>query len=182
MAKPPSPNVYMLLPDGASRDALRAGVLALQCVPVNLPQNATERHALLSRLTIVDRVFVFVDISTGTGSGINARTGGIDDVMNSMSLPLRARTVLTRLASGHVSQAERACFGTSATRPMLRTAGLRCKRRCRRDEVDYARPIGFHPPRAPECPKVRSKPAGPVMHARRPLHQKMCCLCAWLNQ
>lgn len=108
MAKPPSPNVYMLLPDGASRDALRAGVLALQCVPVNLPQNATERHALLSRLTIVDRVFVFVDISTGTGSGINARTGGVDDVMNSLPLPLRARTVLTRLASGHVSQAERA--------------------------------------------------------------------------
>lgn len=108
MAKPPAPQVYLHLPDGASRDALRAGVLALQCVPANLPQDDNERHALLNRLAVGERVFVFVDISTRTGSSINARTGGLDEVLDSVPLPLRARTVLTRLASGHVSQAERA--------------------------------------------------------------------------
>lgn len=107
MSKPPAPQVYLHLPDGASRDALRAGVLALQCVPANLPQDDKERHALLSRLAVDERVFVFVDISTRIGSSINARTGGLDEVFNGVPLPLRARTVLTRLASDHVSQAER---------------------------------------------------------------------------
>ncbi len=87
----------------AGRAALRAGLMAMHCVPKNLPLDRSGRHEMLQKLSARTDVFCVIDIS-------NPPAGGSDTfALLSRCLPkaLRARTLLTRLAAGHVSAADR---------------------------------------------------------------------------
>jgi hypothetical protein len=61
MAGPREPQVLLQLPDGAARDALRAGLTALRCMPINLPFEASERYGFLNRLVSCERVFLVMN-------------------------------------------------------------------------------------------------------------------------
>lgn len=104
MAKSPAPQVYLQLPDGPDRDALRAGLLALQCIPVNLPPPGAALTEQLERLAQDPRALVFLDVS----NALPRVTHRFDRLLKTWPQALRARTVLTRLAAGHVSPADRA--------------------------------------------------------------------------
>lgn len=103
MAKTPAPQVYLQLPDGPDRDALRAGLLALQCIPVNLPPPGAALTEQLERLALDPNALVFLDVS----NALPKVTHRFDRVLKFWPQALKARTVLTRLASGHVSPADR---------------------------------------------------------------------------
>lgn len=104
MAKTPAPQVYLQLPDGPDRDALRAGLLALQCIPVNLPPPGAALTEQLDRLVLDPHALVFLDVS----NDLPRITHRFDRILKTWPQALRARTVLTRLAAGHVSPADRA--------------------------------------------------------------------------
>lgn len=104
MPRPLSPLVLLHLPAVAGRATLRAGLMAMQCVPKNLPLDRAARHATLQQISARTDVFCVIDIS-------NPPTAGSDIfALLSRCLPkaLRARTLLTRLGAGHVSAADRA--------------------------------------------------------------------------
>lgn len=103
MSKPPAPQVYLQLPDGPDRDALRAGLLALQCIPVNLPPPGTALTEQLERLAQDPHALVFLDVS----NALPKVTHRFDRILKTWPQALRTRTVLTRLAAGHVSPADR---------------------------------------------------------------------------
>lgn len=103
MAKSPAPQVYLQLPDGPDRDALRAGLLALQCIPVNLPPPGAALTEQLERLALDPQALVFLDVS----NALPRVTHRFDRILKTWPQTLRARTVLTRLAAGHVSPADR---------------------------------------------------------------------------
>lgn len=103
MAKPPAPQVYLQLPDGTDRDALRAGLLALQCIPVNLPAPGPALNEQLQRLAGDPQAVVFLDVS----NALPKVTHRFDRILKTWPQALRGRTVLTRLAAGHVSPADR---------------------------------------------------------------------------
>ncbi|PKO64719.1 MAG: hypothetical protein CVU22_23190 [Betaproteobacteria bacterium HGW-Betaproteobacteria-16] len=96
--------VYLQLPDGPSRDALRAGLQAMQCIPVNMPPQGIEHAELLKRLAADKHAMVFLDVS----NALPKVTHRFDHVLKTWPQALRARTVLTRLSAGHVSPADRA--------------------------------------------------------------------------
>lgn len=108
MSRPREPQVLLQLPDGAARDALRAGLMALRCVPINLPFEAAERYAFLNRMVSCERVFLFIDISNISLPPADR----FDFVVSNLLQKLRERTILTRLAGGHVSEADRAWIKT----------------------------------------------------------------------
>lgn len=108
MSRPREPQVLLQLPDGAARDALRAGLMALRCVPINLPFEASERYAFLKRMVSCERVFLFIDISNISLPAADR----FDFVVSNLPQKLRERTILTRLAGGHVSEADRAWIKT----------------------------------------------------------------------
>jgi hypothetical protein len=108
MSRPKESQVLLLLPDGAARDTLRVGLMALRCVPTNLPTDATQRYAFLSRLAADERVFLFVDITNSASSSKD----GFGEMIDHFPRWLRSRTLLTRLANGHVSEADRAWVKT----------------------------------------------------------------------
>lgn len=97
------PQVLLHLPSTSGRDTLRAGLMALQCVPVNLPHDAPERYASLQRAASDERVFLFIDIS----NSMSTLSDRFDVLVRTLPLVLRPRTILTRLAAGHVSEADR---------------------------------------------------------------------------
>ncbi|NWF47199.1 hypothetical protein F3K02_18360 [Hydrogenophaga sp. D2P1] len=103
MAKTPAPQVYLQLPDGPDRDALRAGLLALQCIPVNLPPPGAALSEQLERLALDPHALVFLDVS----NALPRVTHRFDRILKTWPQALRARTLLTRLAAGHVSPADR---------------------------------------------------------------------------
>lgn len=104
MAKTTTPEVYLQLPDGAARDALRAGLLALQCIPVNLPASGPALAQQVARLAGEPHAVVFLDIANPLLS-VHHPFGRI---VSEWPPALRGRTILSRLAAGHVSQADRA--------------------------------------------------------------------------
>lgn len=108
MSRPPSPLVLLHLPAVAGRDALRAGLMAMQCVPENLPLDQPVRHARLQKISPPERVFCVIDISSSTGAG----SDHFGALLKSLPHELRARTLVTRLEAGHVSAAERAWVKT----------------------------------------------------------------------
>lgn len=103
MAKTPAPQVHLQLPDGPDRDALRAGLLALQCIPVNLPPPGAALTEQLEHLAQDPKAVVFLDIS----NALPRVTLRFDRILKTWPQALKARTVLTRLAAGHVSPADR---------------------------------------------------------------------------
>jgi hypothetical protein len=104
MPRTPSRDVYLQLPDGQDRDALRACLLAMQCTLVNLPAPGAARSAELQRMATQPDAVVFLDQS----NHLPIVTHRFDHILKTWPRALRARTVLTRLAAGHVSQADRA--------------------------------------------------------------------------
>lgn len=103
-----SANVYLHLPGSPDRDALRAGLLALQCVPINLAAQPQARQTQLTELCSDPRAWVFFDISTRPLHSTEPVGDGLDAALHNVAQALRPRTVLTRLRHGHVSAAERA--------------------------------------------------------------------------
>ncbi|MCU0955760.1 MAG: DEP domain-containing protein [Hydrogenophaga sp.] len=104
MTRSNTPQVYLQLPDGPDRDALRAGLQAMKCVPVNLPPPGAAYAELLQRLAMDTTAIVFLDVSNALPKVVNR----FDQLLKSWPQALRARTVLTRLAAGYVSSADRA--------------------------------------------------------------------------
>lgn len=104
MSKTPSLQVHLQLPDGPDRNALRAGLLALQCIPVNLAAAGAALTQQLQALALNPQAVVFFDVSNALPQ-ISHR---FDDCLQAWPQALRGRTVLTRLAAGHVSLADRA--------------------------------------------------------------------------
>lgn len=104
MAKTPAPQVYLHLPDGPDRDALRAGLLAMHCIPVNLPPTGAALTEQLDRLALDPHALVFFDVS----NDLPRVTHRFDRILKIWPQALRKRTLLTRLGAGHVSPADRA--------------------------------------------------------------------------
>jgi hypothetical protein len=104
MTKTSSLQVYLQLPDGPDRDALRVGLLALQCIPVNLATPGAALTEQLERLALDPQAVVFLDAS----NALPKVTHRFDHLLDTWPTALRARTVLTRLAAGHVNPVDRA--------------------------------------------------------------------------
>lgn len=103
MSRPADPEVFLHLPIGPGTDALRAGLMAMKCIPINLPLGAAERHAALARVAQTGRTFLLMDVS-------NQKPGSADSleaVCKELPASLRARTLLTRLVGGHASSDDR---------------------------------------------------------------------------
>ncbi len=97
------PEVFLDLPTAPGTDALRAGLMAMKCIPINLPLNAAERHAAVKRAAHSDKSFLLIDVS-------NREPGSTDSlaaVCRDLPVALRSRTLLTRLGGGHVSSDDR---------------------------------------------------------------------------
>lgn len=104
MSRPADPEVLLHLPAVPGTDALRAGLMALKCIPTNLPLSALERLAAFKRLSNSERTFLLIDVSNqkvGAADSLDAVCRGLPEM-------LRSRTLLTRLAGGHVSNDDRA--------------------------------------------------------------------------
>jgi hypothetical protein len=96
------------LPSGASRSALRAGLMALRVIPTALPNDRRGRDAVLHDLVNKPASAVFIDISQG-GTHTAPTLLQLDAVVPRHAC--RQRVFLTRLAGGpgmgHVSEADR---------------------------------------------------------------------------
>lgn len=97
-----------MLPNSAGSEALRAGLLAMGCAPVNLPPNGAALEAHLERLALEPQTLVFFDVS----NDLPRVTHRFNSILKTWPHALRARTVLTRLEAGHVSPADRAWVQT----------------------------------------------------------------------
>lgn len=103
MSRTTSQVVLLHLPALAGRDVLRSGLMAMHCVPENLPTDAAKRSARLQSLNSQTRVFCVLDISPVEVSG----SGEFLSIAMQMPQWLRAQTLLTRMADGHVSAADK---------------------------------------------------------------------------
>lgn len=103
MPRPAAPIVLLHLPTLAGRDVLRSGLMAMHCVPENMPTNMADRLARLASFAPESRVFCVLDVSIAQAAGSDE----FQSVANQIPLWLRARTLLTRMANGHVSAADR---------------------------------------------------------------------------
>lgn len=104
MASTPRISVLLDLPAGNSRSALRAGLMASNLPPTDMPADQRQRDAVLRGLAERDEAVVFVDISHRAGS----RRPGILELDAQIPKGVcRRRVFLTRLEGGNVSQADR---------------------------------------------------------------------------
>lgn len=103
MSRPLTPLVLLHLPAVAGRAALRAGLMAMLCVPKNLPLDRSGRYEMLQQISSRTDVFCVIDISNPAAVG----SDHFGSVFRCLPEALRARTLLTRLAAGHVSAADR---------------------------------------------------------------------------
>jgi hypothetical protein len=104
MSRSTEPEVFLHLPVAPGTDALRAGLMAMKCIPTNLPLLASERQDALERSAQSNRTFLLIDVS-------NQKPGSADSlevVCRDLPVSLRARTLLTRLAGGHAISDDRA--------------------------------------------------------------------------
>jgi hypothetical protein len=104
MSKPADPEVLLQLPPVPGTDALRAGLMAMKCIPTNLPLQASERQAALKRASHSYRTFLLIDVSNQKPGAADSLAAVCRDIPES----LRSRTLLTRLAGGHVISDDRA--------------------------------------------------------------------------
>jgi hypothetical protein len=104
MNKPSTPGVFLHLPEGPSRSTLRAGLMALGIPPADLPQDRQARQQWLQSLAQRESQVAFVDIST---SADRARPHLLELDALVPQGACRQRIFLTRLATGHVSPADR---------------------------------------------------------------------------
>ena len=104
MASIPATSVVLDLPQGTSRSALRAGLMASNIPPSDMPRDTQQRAALLRSLAEQRTTFVFLDISP-------LRQGEKPGLLDLDTLippgECRQRVFLTRLEGGHVSLADR---------------------------------------------------------------------------
>lgn len=104
MASTPKISVLLDLPLGASRSALRAGLMASNLPPADMPIDPRQRNALLRGLADQDDTIVIIDISH---PGDRRHLGLLDlDALIPTGV-CRRRVLLTRLGGGHVSAADR---------------------------------------------------------------------------
>lgn len=99
----PATQVCLQLPDGPSRDALRAGLMAMNVIPVNLPPPGPALTEALDRLASDPQALVWFDIS----NPLPRVQHRFDQLLRTWPQALRPRTTLCRLAAGHVSPADR---------------------------------------------------------------------------
>lgn len=97
-------SVLLDLPAGASRNALRAGLMASNIPPNDMPVDRLQRDAVLRALADREDTVVFLDISR-SASGKGARLLELDALIPKGTC--RRRVFLTRLEGGHVSVADR---------------------------------------------------------------------------
>ena len=104
MSRPADPEAYLHLPDCPDTDAVRAGLMAMKCIPSNLPLQAAQRQAALQQIAQGPASFLIIDVS-------NLRPQAAESLMavcNYLPMELRPQTLLTRLVGGHVCEEERA--------------------------------------------------------------------------
>lgn len=133
MAKTPAPEVYLQLPDGPDRDALRAGLLAMQCIPVNLPAPGALLAEQLESLALDPQALVFFDIS----NALPKVTHRFQRIHRTWPQALRMRTVLTRLSAGHVSLADRTWVQSLGFRDLLASFADRAPATSLRQALDW---------------------------------------------
>ena len=104
MSRLADPEVFLQLPAVPGTDALRAGLMAMKCIPTNLPLQAAERQAVLTLASHSNRTFLLIDVSNQKAGAADS----LDAVCRDLPEILRSRTLLTRLAGGHVSSDDRA--------------------------------------------------------------------------
>ena len=104
MASTPKISVLLDLPAGASRSALRAGLMASNLPPTDLPIDRHQRDTVLRGLADRDDTVVFIDISHSADSN---RPGILELDALVPKGPIRRRVFLTRLDGGYVSLADR---------------------------------------------------------------------------
>lgn len=104
MASTPKISVLLDLPAGASRSALRAGLMASNLPPTDLPIDQHQRDTVLRGLADRDEAVVFIDISHTASSN---RPGILELDALVPKGPIRRRVFLTRLEGGHISLADR---------------------------------------------------------------------------
>lgn len=103
MSRAPAPTALLNLPPVAGQSALRAGLMAMGVPPTVLAGAGPERARMLARFAQDPAMVAFFDISPGRSDTLS-----IADVESLLPAgPLRERAYLTRLASGHVSEADR---------------------------------------------------------------------------
>lgn len=103
MVKTAATSALLSLPPVAGQGALRAGLMAMSILPTVLPSERRERNRCLGRLAGDAPMVAFIDISPGRSDTLT-----MPEVM--AMLPderARSRVYLTRLAAGHVSEADR---------------------------------------------------------------------------
>ncbi len=98
-----APTALLALPPVAGHSALRAGLMAMSVPPTVLPRERRERERLLERLTGNPATVAFIDISPDRTDAL--KLGEVEALLPER--PMRARVHLTRLAGGHVSEADR---------------------------------------------------------------------------
>lgn len=103
MPHQPAPQICLQLPDGPDRDALRAGLMAMNVIPANLPPPGPALSAALDRLAQDPHALVWFDISNPLPRVLHR----FDRMLKTWPQALRARTTLTRLAGGHVGPSDR---------------------------------------------------------------------------
>lgn len=104
MASNPKISVLLDLPLGASRSALRAGLMASNLPPAEMPLDPRQRNALLRGLADRDDTVVMIDISHPA----DERRPSLPELDALVpSGVCRRRVFLTRLEGGHVSASDR---------------------------------------------------------------------------
>lgn len=98
-----APTALLALPPVAGHSALRAGLMAMSVPPTVLPRERRERERLLERLAGNPATVAFIDISPDRTDAL--KLGEVEALLPER--PMRARVHLTRLAGGHVSEADR---------------------------------------------------------------------------
>ncbi|MDP2405862.1 MAG: hypothetical protein Q8S71_09835 [Hydrogenophaga sp.] len=174
MAKSPAPQVYLQLPDGPDRDALRAGLLALQCIPVNLPPPGAALTEQLERLALDPHALVFLDVS----NALPKVTHRFDRILKTWPQALRARTVLTRLAAGHVSPADRTWVQSLGFADLIASFDDRGPTSPLRQALDrVASTVGLPPLAADELDRyLRAVPTAPSSLSPRALIRALTAL------
>jgi Domain found in Dishevelled, Egl-10, and Pleckstrin (DEP) len=104
MARTPAPTAWLALPAVAGHSALRAGLMAMSVPSTVMPTDRRERGRQLARLTESPATVAFIDITPG-GADHTPTLAELDALVPPG--PVRARVHLTRLAGGHVSEADR---------------------------------------------------------------------------
>jgi hypothetical protein len=141
-----SPAALLDLPRGSARSELRAGLRAMRVAPGNMPIDRLERDRILRKLGNRPETVAFVDVSRA-GIGKTTTVLELDAVLPRDAT--RHRVFLTRLAGGHVSDADRRWVRSLGFADLLpHTDGRDCEEGLRTALDTVARVLAL-PPLAP---------------------------------